>query len=99
MESMKLSVAKSNISFPVLIPNLRGLEAALALDVQEIGIFLSTTEGFSRNNINCSVEESLIKARAVVDRAREQNVRVRGYVEIIHSLCRLLTSQIPVLRG
>jgi hydroxymethylglutaryl-CoA lyase len=78
MESMKLSVAKGDISFPVLIPNLKGLEAALALDVQEIGIFLSATEGFSRNNINCSVEDSLIRARAVVDRAREHNVRVRG---------------------
>ncbi|KAI4747822.1 pyruvate carboxyltransferase [Aureobasidium sp. EXF-12298] len=83
MESMKLSVAKGDISFPVLIPNLKGLEAALALDVQEIGIFLSATEGFSRNNINCSVEESLVRARAVIDRAREQNVRVRGYLSCV----------------
>jgi hydroxymethylglutaryl-CoA lyase len=82
MESMKLSVAKGDISFPVLIPNLRGLEAALALEVQEIGIFLSATEGFSRNNINCSVEESLTRAQVVVDRARERNVRVRGYVKL-----------------
>ncbi|KAI4728945.1 pyruvate carboxyltransferase [Aureobasidium sp. EXF-10728] len=83
MESMKLAVAKGDISFPVLIPNIRGLEAALALDVKEIGIFLSATEGFSRNNINCSVEESLVRARAVVERAREQNVRVRGYLSCV----------------
>jgi hydroxymethylglutaryl-CoA lyase len=82
MESMKSSVAKGDISFPVLVPNMIGLEAALALNVQEIGIFLSATEGFSRNNINCSVEESLMRAQAVVDRAREQNVRVRGYVNL-----------------
>ena len=78
MESMKLSVAEGDISFPVLVPNMKGLEAALALDVKEIGIFLSATEGFSRNNINCSVEESLVRAQGVVEKARAQNVRVRG---------------------
>ncbi|KAG9553579.1 aldolase, partial [Aureobasidium melanogenum] len=83
MESMKLSVAKGDISFPVLVPNMKGLEAALALDVKEIGIFLSATEGFSRNNINCSVEESLVRAQAVIERAREQNVRVRGYLSCV----------------
>ncbi|KAH0359865.1 aldolase, partial [Aureobasidium melanogenum] len=83
MESMKLSVAKDDISFPVLVPNMKGLEAALALDVKEIGVFLSATDGFSRNNINCSVEVSLVRAQAVVERAREQNVRVRGYLSCV----------------
>ncbi|KAG9788733.1 aldolase, partial [Aureobasidium melanogenum] len=83
MESMKLSVAKGDISFPVLVPNMKGLEAALALDVKEIGIFLSASEGFIRNNINCSVEESLVRAQSVVERARGKNVRVRGYLSCV----------------
>ncbi|KAK6000259.1 hypothetical protein QM012_003891 [Aureobasidium pullulans] len=83
IESMKLSVARGDISFPVLVPNTKGLEAALALDVKEIGIFLSATEGFSRNNINCSVEDSLVRAQAVIERARERNVRVRGYLSCV----------------
>lgn len=80
MESMRSSVVQGDVSYPVLVPNMKGLEAAMALGVQEIGIFLSATDGFSRNNINCSVEESLVRARAVVDKARGQGIRVRGCV-------------------
>lgn len=80
MESMRSSVVQGDVSYPVLVPNLKGLEAAMVLGVQEIGIFLSATDGFSRNNINCSVEESLVKARAVVLKARGQGIRVRGCV-------------------
>lgn len=80
MESMRSSVVQGDVSYPVLVPNMKGLEAAMVLGVQEIGIFLSATDGFSRNNINCSVEESLVRARAVVDKARGQGIRVRGCV-------------------
>jgi len=80
MESMRSSVVQGDVSYPVLVPNMKGLEAAMALGVQEIGIFLSATDGFSGNNINCSVEESLVRARAVVDKARDQGIRVRGCV-------------------
>ncbi|THW17238.1 pyruvate carboxyltransferase [Aureobasidium pullulans] len=83
MESMRSSVVQGDVSYPVLVPNMKGLEAAMALGVQEIGIFLSATDGFSRNNINCSVEESLVRARAVVDKARDQGIRVRGYLSCV----------------
>ncbi|KAI5195511.1 pyruvate carboxyltransferase [Aureobasidium subglaciale] len=83
MESMKSSVDKEDITFPALVPNLKGLEAAAALDVKEIGIFLSATDGFSRKNINCSVEESLERSRVVVEQARSQGISVRGYLSCV----------------
>ncbi|KAI5199737.1 pyruvate carboxyltransferase [Aureobasidium subglaciale] len=83
MQSMKSAVATGDISFPVLVPNLQGLEAASALDVKEIGIFLSATEGFSRKNINCSVEESLARSRMVVEQAKSQGIRIRGYLSCV----------------
>ncbi|KAI5272020.1 pyruvate carboxyltransferase [Aureobasidium subglaciale] len=64
MESMKLSVDKEDISFPVLVPNLKGLEAAAALDVKEIGIFLSATDGFSHCPYDGRTSPSTVLAMA-----------------------------------
>lgn len=67
------------IRAPVLIPNLKGLEIALQHGVREVAVFVSASEGFSRANINCSVQEGLDRAKAVAERARENNLAVRGY--------------------
>ncbi|CAC9890228.1 unnamed protein product, partial [Aureobasidium pullulans] len=106
MESMRSSVVQGDVSYPVLVPNMKGLEAAMALGVQEIGIFLSATDGFSRNNINCSVEESLVRARAVVDKARGQGIRVRGLGDTtgtaipkdVRRLLEILLREIPAVK-
>jgi hydroxymethylglutaryl-CoA lyase len=66
--------------YPVLVPNLTGLEAALAAGADEIAVFGAASETFSRRNINCSIAESLDRFRPVVEQARARNVRVRGYV-------------------
>lgn len=71
------------IRAPVLIPNLKGLEIALQHGVREVAVFVSASEGFSRANINCSVQEGLDRARAVAERARENKLAVRGYVSCI----------------
>jgi len=64
---------------PVLVPNLKGLEAAIKSGVKEVAVFVSASEGFSQSNIKCSVEEGLQRASAVSRRARSLGLAVRGY--------------------
>lgn len=71
------------IRHPVLVPNMKGLNRALDLGVREIAIFVSASEGFSRANINCSVDEGLARSRQVAEKAREAGLSVRGYVSCI----------------
>lgn len=61
-----------------LIPNERGLEHAIQHKVKEVAVFVSATEGFSRANINCSVDEGLRRARAVAAKAIKSGLTVRG---------------------
>lgn len=70
-------------TYPALIPNLKGLEAAIAAGVGEIAVFVSASEGFSLKNIACSRAESLARLRDVFDLAIARNIRVRGYVSCI----------------
>jgi hydroxymethylglutaryl-CoA lyase len=67
---------------PVLVPNERGLDAALAQNVSAIAVFGSATETFARKNLNRSVEESIAMFAPVVERARAQGLWVRGYVSM-----------------
>ncbi|WP_113446878.1 hydroxymethylglutaryl-CoA lyase [Rhizobium cremeum] len=71
------------VTYPALIPNLRGLEAAIAAGVNEIAVFVSASEGFSLKNIACSRAESLARLRDVFDLAITRGIRVRGYVSCI----------------
>jgi hydroxymethylglutaryl-CoA lyase len=75
---------KENIVFPVLVPNLKGLEAAIASGATEIAVFGSASEGFSQNNINCSIDESLGRFKQVCDVALSKGIRVRGYYPVTH---------------
>jgi len=74
---------KPGVRYPVLVPNLKGLEAALAVRVDEIAVFGAASETFSRRNINCSIEESLERFRPVVAEAKSRGVHVRGYVSCV----------------
>jgi hydroxymethylglutaryl-CoA lyase len=67
---------------PVLVPNLRGLERALAASVGAVAVFGSATETFARKNLNRSVAESLEMFAPVVERARAEGLWVRGYVSM-----------------
>lgn len=75
--------ALPGVAVSALVPNLRGLEAALAAGVAEIAVFGAASESFSRRNINCSIEESLGRFRRVCERALEAGLRVRGYVSCV----------------
>src|SRR5437899_2422364 len=70
----------SGVRYPALVPNVRGLERALAAGVLEIAVFTAASETFNRHNINAGVDESIERFRTVVSRAREEGIRVRGYV-------------------
>ncbi|ATE61338.1 hydroxymethylglutaryl-CoA lyase [Thauera sinica] len=71
------------VSYPVLTPNLKGFEAALAAGAQEVAVFAAASESFSRKNINCSIAESLERFRPVTAAAREAGVKVRGYISCV----------------
>ena len=71
------------VSYPVLVPNLQGLEAALAAGASEVAIFASASETFSQKNIHCSIEESFDRFLPVLAAAKQAGVRVRGYVSCV----------------
>jgi len=70
----------SGVRYPALVPNLRGLERALEVGVREIAVFTAATETFNQKNVHAGVDESIERFRPVVARAREEKIRVRGYV-------------------
>ena len=72
--------ASPGVSFPVLVPNLKGMEAAMASGAKEVAIFAAASESFSQRNINCSIAESLERFRPVAEMAADAGVRLRGYV-------------------
>jgi isopropylmalate/homocitrate/citramalate synthase len=69
--------------FPVLVPNLKGMERALAAGVRSIAVFTAASESFTRHNINASIAESLENFRPVVALAQQEHVTVRGYISTV----------------
>lgn len=66
------------LRLPVLVPNLKGLNIALEHKVREVAVFVSASEGFSKANTNCTVEEGLQRAEAVARQALNRGLQVRG---------------------
>ena len=74
---------KAGVRYPVLTPNMKGFEAALAAKADEVAVFVAASESFSQKNINCSIAESLARARPIFDAAAASGVRVRGYISCV----------------
>lgn len=74
---------KPGVRYPVLVPNMKGLESALACGVEEIAVFAAASESFSKKNINCSIAESIERFLPVMETAKQQGVAVRGYVSCV----------------
>ncbi|MFJ8231333.1 hydroxymethylglutaryl-CoA lyase [Streptomyces sp. NPDC094448] len=70
------------VRLPVLVPNERGLERAVALGARSIAVFGSATETFARRNLNRTVDESLAMFEPVIGRAKADGIRVRGYLSM-----------------
>ncbi len=73
---------RPGVRYPVLVPNMRGLERALGLGVTDIAVFASVTESFAKANLNRTVDESLEMFAPVIAKARESDVPVRGYLSM-----------------
>ena len=90
-EVLEMMTKVPGVHYPVLVPNLRGLEDLLAFvnrpssrkETDEIAIFAAATDAFSKANTNCTIAESLKRLADVSVRAREAGLRVRGYVSVV----------------
>jgi hydroxymethylglutaryl-CoA lyase len=71
---------RPGVRYPVLTPNLKGLERAKAVGADAIAVFTAASEAFTKRNINMTIEESIDTFRDVVRNAKENNMWVRGYV-------------------
>jgi hydroxymethylglutaryl-CoA lyase len=74
---------KPGVSYPVLVPNLQGYERARAVGAEEVAVFTAASETFNRKNINASIDESIDRFMPVLERARADGVKVRGYVSTV----------------
>jgi len=74
---------KRGVSYPVLVPNDKGMDRAMEVGVEEIAVFTSASESFNLRNINCSIRESMDRFEPVMERAHEAGIRVRGYVSCV----------------
>lgn len=70
-------------SYPVLVPNVKGMERALAVGVRAIAVFTAASESFTRHNINATIGGSLANFRPVIALAQQENVTVRGYISTV----------------
>jgi hydroxymethylglutaryl-CoA lyase len=70
-------------SYAALVPNEQGLNEAIAAGCDEIAIFAAASEGFSRANLNCSIDRSFARFAPILERARDLNLPVRGYLSTV----------------
>jgi len=82
-ELMRRIYRRPGVSYPVLVPNMKGYEAARAVNADEIAIFGAASETFSERNINCSIAESLARFEPVAKAAIADGIRVRGYISCV----------------
>lgn len=82
-EVMQTVKRRPGVAYPVLTPNLKGLERALAAGAEEVAVFASATESFSKRNINSTIAESLERYRPVITRSLELGIKTRGYVSCV----------------
>ncbi len=71
---------KAGVSYPVLVPYIQGLENAIAAGAEEVAVFGSASETFSKKNINCSIAESLTHFAEITALAKKHHIKVRGYI-------------------
>ncbi len=72
-----------NTIYPVLVPNLKGMERAIAAGVRSVSVFTAASESFTHHNINATIEESLANFRPVVALAQQEHIPVRGYISTV----------------
>ncbi|WP_241242180.1 hydroxymethylglutaryl-CoA lyase [Thalassotalea sp. G2M2-11] len=73
----------ADVTYAALTPNIKGYEAAIAANADEVAIFAAASEGFSQKNINCSIDESIERFAPIITAAKQANIKVRGYVSCV----------------
>jgi len=74
---------RAGVAYPVLVPNEKGMERALAAGVKEIAVFTAASESFNQKNINASIAESIERFKPVMAMAAKADVKVRGYISTV----------------
>ncbi|MCP8686600.1 hydroxymethylglutaryl-CoA lyase [Marinobacterium sedimentorum] len=74
---------RDGVIYAALTPNFKGFEGALASGVDEVAVFTAASEAFTQKNINCSIAESLARFTPVIEAAKANGIRVRGYVSTV----------------
>lgn len=77
---VKSELSNRGISYPCLVPNMKGYETAKKSGVKEIAIFTATSDSFTKKNINATVDESFERMKEVTEAARKDGIQIRGYV-------------------
>lgn len=83
VEVFKSIIKPAHINFSALVPNLKGMEQAIASGVTEIAIFTAASESFTQKNINCTIAESIERFKPVTKLAKERNIKIRAYVSCV----------------
>ena len=81
-QALKLYPSRKGFHFSALVPNDKGYEDARKTSIKEIAVFLACSESFSQKNINCSIEESFVRAQSVLAKAKKDKLKVRGYLSV-----------------
>jgi hydroxymethylglutaryl-CoA lyase len=71
---------RASTSYPALVPNVKGMERALAAGVRSIAVFTAASESFTHHNINATIAESLANFRPVIALAQQEKITIRGYI-------------------
>ena len=82
-EVFKGITRKPGVAYPVLVPNEKGMERALACGAKEIAVFTAASETFNQKNINCTIAESIERFKPVMALAAKHDIRVRGYISTV----------------
>lgn len=74
---------KDEVTYAALTPNIKGYDAAVAVDADEVAVFAAASESFSLKNTNCSIDECLQRIEAIITQAKKDKLLVRGYVSCV----------------
>jgi hydroxymethylglutaryl-CoA lyase len=74
---------KDGVKYATLVPNEKGLDFALTARASEVAVFTAASDAFTQKNINCSIEESLQRFVPIIEKAKAENIPVRGYVSTV----------------
>lgn len=73
----------SAVHFPVLVPNIKGLEEAIEVGCKEIAVFTAASDTFSQKNTNCTIKESIQRIKDIIQVAKKNDISVRGYISCV----------------